>query len=203
MPKPRVLAGRTCPAAFQAALDAMDVIGNWEWDATTDRIRADAFVALLFNLDPEGAEAGLSLTAYVAGMHPEDRQRVLARIRKCAKEGSAYIAEYRVCSADGLTRWVLGRGRFCHDHIGRPLSGRGIIVDITRMRMAEGRAEPASNILAVEPPLERAAEYAIAAHQAVAELQDPDLKALADALLFSLGCKLAQQDAHEQHERMN
>lgn len=203
MPKLRVLDGQTCPGAFQEALDALDVVGKWEWDAATDHIRADAFVALLFNLDPGEAKVGLPLTAYIAGMHPDDRQRVLDLIRKHAEDGSAYIAEYRVCSADGITRWALGRGRFCRDHIGRPLSARGIIVDVTRMRTGEDPSELVADTHGAEPALERAAEHAIAAHQAIAELRDPDIKAHADALLFSLGRKLAQQEMRERREHMH
>jgi len=202
MPKSNPVAGQTCPKAFQIALDALDVIGSWEWDCASDRTHADAFVALLFNLDPEEAEEGAPLSAFIKGIHPEDRQRISALIQRSAQEGSSYIAEYRVCSADGLTRWVLARGRFSCDHRGRPVSGRGIIVDITRVRMGESAAEVADLHIA-ESPLERAADHAMAAQQAVIELQDPALKARADALLFDLGRKLAQQEVCERRKHMN
>ena len=202
VPKLKPPSGQTCPEAFQVALDALDVIGRWEWDATTDCIRSDGFVALLFGLDPGQAEDGAPLAVYIDGIHADDRERVLALIRRSALEGNAYLTEYRVISADGRTRWVLARGRFSSDHAGRPVGGAGILVDITGMRMSEGTF---SEVEAHSggPPLERAADHAIAAQYAIAELQDLELKAHADALLMALGRKLAQQEVQERRQRMN
>lgn len=178
------------------------MIGTWEWDCVSDLAQADAFVALLFNLDPEEAEAGAPLSYFIEGIHPEDRQRVLALVERSAQEGSSYVTEYRVCSADGVTRWVLARGRFSCDHLGRPRNGRGIIVDITQMRAGENAVDIA-DAYGTERPLERAADHALAAQQAIVELQDPALKARADALLFDLGLKLARQEVRDRRKFMN
>jgi hypothetical protein len=107
-----------------------------------------------------------------------------------------------VVLADGQNRWVLVRGRFSRDHAGRPLSGSGILIDVTRMHMSEGTfgdVETSSD----GSSLDRAADHAIAAQQAIVELQDPELKAHADALLLTLGHKLAQQEAQERRRQMN
>lgn len=202
MPKLKALSGRTTPEAFQHALDALDVIGRWEWDATTDLARVDAFVALLFDVDPEEAEEGLPLSFFADGIHADDRERVLGLIRRSAQEGSAYLTEYRVISVDGRTRWVLARGRFATDHTGRPRSGGGILVDITRMRMFEGAFNKVETY-AGEEPLDRATDHAIAAQEAIVELQDPKLKTLADALLMGLGRKITQQEVQERRRLMN
>ncbi|MEE7489178.1 diguanylate cyclase [Methylobacterium oryzae] len=202
MPKPRSFGGQTCPKAFQSALDALDVIGRWEWDATTDCARSDAFVALLFDIEPEGAEAGVPLTAYVEAMHAEDRERVLDLIRRSASEGNTFLTEYRVVSADGQTRWVLARGRFTADHQGRPVGGSGILVDITSLRVSEGTFGDTVPSIG-ETQLDRAAEHAIAAQEAITELQDPALKAQADALLMSLGRKLAQREVLNRRRHMH
>lgn len=202
MPKLKPHSGQTCPEAFQVALDALDVIGRWEWDAATDGIRSDAFVALLFGLDPEQAEEGAPLAAYIDGIHADDRERVLALIRRSGREGSTYLTEYRVISVDGRTRWVLARGRFIGDHAGRPLSGSGILVGITQMRMSEGTFNEVE-VCSGQATLDRAADHAIAAQEAIVELQDPKLKAHADALLMELGRRLAQQEVQDRRKRMN
>lgn len=202
MPKLKPLGGRTCPKAFQSALDELDVIGRWEWDASTDLIYSDAFVALLFNLNPDEAATGAPVTAYADAIHSEDRERVVALIRRSAQEGSTYLTEYRVISVDGRMRWVLARGRFINDHHGRPLSGSGILVDITQMRAFEGQLGEVE-ICSGEAPLDRAVDHAIAAQEAIVELQDPKLKVLADALLMGLGRKLAQQEVQGRRRRMN
>jgi hypothetical protein len=202
MPRTKSLLRQTCPQAFQGALDALDVIGRWEWDAATDGIRSDTFVALLFGLEPGQAEEGAPLAAYIDGIHADDRERVLTLIRRSAREGSTYLTEYRVISVDGRTRWVLARGRFVSDRTGKPLSGSGILVDITQMRMSDGTLDKAGTY-AGEAPLDRAADHAIAVQEAIVELQDLKLKALADALLMGLGRKLAQQEVQERRRHMN
>ncbi|MCJ2097975.1 PAS domain-containing protein [Methylobacterium sp. E-046] len=188
--------------AFQHALDALDVIGRWNWDAATDRVRSDAFVALLFNLAPEEAEEGVPLTSYVEAVHADDRQRVLSLIRRSAQEGSTYLTEYRVISIDGRTRWVLARGRFTRDRSGKAVAGGGILVDVTRMRMSEGTFDdvevPSGGV-----PLDRAADLLIAAQQAIVESEDPTLKILADALLMAVGRRLPQRETEERRRHMN
>jgi hypothetical protein len=70
------------------------------------------------------------------------------------------------------------------------------------MRMSEGTfsdVEPHSG----GPPLDRAADHAIAAQYAIMELQDPELKVHADALLMALGRKLAQQEVQDRRRHMN
>ena len=202
MPKLRIIDGQTCPTAFQRALDTIEVAGSWDWDIPSDLVRADTFVALLFNVGPEEARVGLPLSAYIDGMHPDDREHVHALILRSIEEDTPFVAEYRVLSADGVTRWVLDRGYTIRDASGRPVRGRGIIVDITRSRT--GRltcAADAPNLLI--PPLERAADLVMDAQQAITELQDPMLKAQVDALLLSLGRKLAQQEVQERRQSMN
>lgn len=202
VPKLKPIAHQTCPKAFQHALDALDVIGNWEWDATTDRARVDGFVALLFDVDPDEAEQGVPLSFFIDSIHLEDRERVFAEIRRCRADGGTYLAEYRVISADGQTRWVLDRGRFSVDHLGRSEGGAGILVDITQMRMSEGTFSEVGD-RSMDRPLDRAADHAMAAQQAIVELQDPELKSHADALLMALGRRLAQQEVQKRRRGMN
>ena len=202
MPRPKLNVDRTCPEAFRHARDALDVVGRWEWEAATDSVRSDAFVALLFNVDPAKAETGISRAAFQAAIHPEDRERILGLIRQCAQEGRAYVTEYRVIAFDGQTRWVLARARFSCDQAGQPLRGSGMLVDITHLRMAETTSSAIVPRVG-EAPLDRAAEHAIAAQRAIVELQDPELKVHADTLLMALGRKLAGQEVRNRRRHMN
>jgi len=204
MPKLKTSDGPSRVDGFRDALDSRDVIGSWTWEAGTDHVRADTFVALLFNVDPEEAEAGLSLSAYAAGIHPTDRTRVLTGFRKRAGDTGPLVIEYRVCSADGMVRWILSRGRFVYDSFGRPLRGHGIIVDITDLQERERDAEFGSETEEpAETPLDQAAEAAIAAFRAIAPLNDSRLTARAEALLFEIGRKLAAQESNEARTRLN
>lgn len=179
---------------LQSALDATDVIGVWEWDIQRDSVRVDALVALLFNLDPMAVQAGAPLDAFVDAMHPDDRSRIEALIRTASRTGGFYIAEYRVVSADRVTRWVLARGQFELDPEGRPLRGRGIVVDVTRSRLPQ----IVSGAYAAEPltehthPLERAAAACIETRSAIDELNDEVLTQLVNVLLVAIGRRVAR-----------
>jgi hypothetical protein len=189
MPKNKTLDGQSFPGAFQKAIG-------------TGQARVEGPIAPLFNVDPAAAGTGISSDAYLAAIHPDDRDRVRAVAWRSAKEKVPFLTEYRVTSADGQTRWVLARGQFVSDPADRLLSGSGILIDIDKLQMSEGtfnEVQPHSD----EGPLERAADYAIAAQQAIVELQDPELKLHADALLLALGRKLAQQEVQDRRKRMN
>lgn len=212
MPKPEgddVLSAH--PLDLQAALDALDVIGQWDWDIPSDCVHADALVAQLFNVDPDAAQTGASLDAFVAGIHADDRHRVMTLIERCAREGGAYVAEYRVCSADGRTRWVLARGRFARDGLGRPQRGHGILVDITPSRLGEkshaGRGtidrDPAIGTAALDLPLERVADLLLAARNNVERIDNRRLKVLLDMILLEVGRALASLQRTAWRKSMN
>ncbi|GEP04303.1 PAS domain-containing protein [Methylobacterium oxalidis] len=190
------------PSAFQGFLDALDVVGSWEWDVGRDSLVADALVATLFSVDPDRAEAGTPLREFVSGIHVDDRKRVTRQIGQCARVGGSYVAEYRVCSADGQIRWVLARGRFDLAASGEPLRGRGIIIDITPARMSE-EAYVSSDMFAAAHPLERAAERCLAAKKAVSEVGDTHLQLLADMLLLEVGRRLAKLEDQSRRKLMN
>ncbi len=186
---------------LQEAIDASEVIGRWEYDVPNDRVYADALVALVFNLDPVLAQAGAPLKAFLEGVHPEDRERTARLIAKSAENGLPCAIEYRVCSADGVTRWVLDRGRISRDKAGLPTHGRGILIDITQTKMAE--AAPVSAPFPDDVPLERAAEHCLAAHEAINALPRSVLHHMSATMLMEIGRQLATRDRDERLARFN
>ncbi|KAB1073222.1 PAS domain-containing protein [Methylobacterium planeticum] len=202
MAKLKGILSRTGPDALQAALDASDVIGEWDWDISTNHVRSDPLVALLFSVDPELAEVGAPFTAFTDRIHEEDRERVTRLIGECALAGGSYVAEYRVCSADGVTRWVLTRGHFELDARGGPWRGRGITIDITPTRMSD-HAYVRSGTTVSGHPLERAANHCVAAHKALQEIEEPHLNLLSEMLLLEVGRKLAQLEGTRRRKGMN
>ena len=202
MPKLKLHDVQTSPTALQHALDAVEIAGTWEWDIASDLVRADTFVALLFNVDPGEAAVGLPLSTYIGGMHRDDREHVHSLIRRCIDEDTPFVAEYRVISADGVTRWILDRGHIIRDPAGRAVRGRGVIIDITWSRTGKFTSAIGDTATSVSP-LEQAAEHALAMQQVIAQLRDPALKAQADTLLMDLGQRLAQQEVRERRKSMN
>lgn len=196
------VAAKASQIMLQEAIDALDVIGRWDWDISSDRVYADATVALLFNVDPALAEAGTPLAQFLNGMHSEDREETRRLIARCAEEGRSFLAEYRVCSADGCTRWVLARGRFTLDQAGAPLRGTGILIDVTPMRVEEVD-HPPRTMLHSDHPLERAAEHCLAAHKAIYELPQSMLHQMNTMLLMEIGRQLTMLERDERCKRLN
>lgn len=187
---------RVSPAAaaaqvlLQDAIDASDVIGRWEYDVPNDRVYADTLAALVFNLDPMVAEMGAPLSAFLEGIHREDRERAARTIAQSAEDGLSCVLEYRVCSADGVIRWILDRGRIDHDRAGRPTRGNGILIDITQMKRDEAACIHTATSVS-NTPLERAAEHCLAVRQAIYELPPSVLHQMSDMLLLEIGRRLS------------
>ncbi|MGE5610814.1 MAG: PAS domain-containing protein, partial [Bacillota bacterium] len=101
---------------LDAALIAGEV-GTFEWDVATDRLRPDHNFARMFgiNLDSSGAAP---MAEFIHALHPDDRHRVMERIRHTMDTGCDYQAEYRVITADRI-RWITGRGKVERDVTGQ------------------------------------------------------------------------------------
>lgn len=168
-----------------------DHIGSWVWDVAGDRLHADDVVARLFGLDLDTAEAGVPIAHYEAGIHPEDRPWVMARLRWTAEASGVVETEHRTHSWGGTVRWVLARVRFYHDGEGRPLRGHGVVLDITARKGDRSRAvpEPANRD---DHVLERAADQCLALRELLATARRPFLMKLVDMLLMELGHELAK-----------
>ncbi|WP_053154236.1 PAS domain-containing sensor histidine kinase [Pseudomonas sp. Pf153] len=121
---------------LQLALAAADALGTWDWDISEDRFIADAHFALLHGVDPNLSRQ-LPISAYLEGVHPEDRAMVARSIKHCITHGSEYAEEYRLLQPDGELRWVFVRGRCYKDRHGRPKRFLGAALDLTERKRTE------------------------------------------------------------------
>jgi len=121
---------------LQLALAATDAVGTWDWDISEDRFIADARFAQLHGIDP-ALSAQLPISAYLHGVHPQDRALIARSIKHCINEGTEYAEEYRLLQADGQLRWVFARGRCYKDHHGRPIRFLGAALDLTERKNTE------------------------------------------------------------------
>ncbi|HEX6178917.1 MAG TPA: PAS domain S-box protein [Thermoanaerobaculia bacterium] len=81
-----------------------------------------------------------AFAAGVAGLHPEDRERTVARVKGRLSGGvDSWSDEYRIRRRNGQYAWVLDRGRILHDEQGKPLRMIGALLDLTPLREAEQR----------------------------------------------------------------
>jgi PAS domain-containing protein len=118
-------------ARLQAALSTGDTIGAWDWDVVNDHVTADERFALIYNVDPERAARGTSISEFLACIHPDDLPLVQAQIDATLRFGDGYYAEYRIVSGRGELQWVSAQGRAIFDENGRCVRFPGISFDIT------------------------------------------------------------------------
>jgi PAS domain S-box-containing protein len=68
---------------------------------------------------------------WIARMHDDDRDRVLAEHRESNRTGHAFHAEYRLFAREGAERWFRDEAVIVRNDEGEPLFWRGVMLDIT------------------------------------------------------------------------
>ncbi len=111
-------------------------IGAWDWNMNDDIVQADSQFARTFGVDLDHAANGVSITEFLAGIHPDDRHWVAESISASATELGDFSEEYRVVPG-GEVRWVLARGHCYPGPDGKPARFPGIAIDITERKAAE------------------------------------------------------------------
>ncbi|MDQ3282127.1 MAG: PAS domain-containing protein [Acidobacteriota bacterium] len=106
----------------------------FEWDLSTDRVVRAGDTARFLGID----DLGDTGAAYFALVHPDDRERMQSVIASLTPEEPEFVHEYRVVTPAGALRWVQdsARGEFAD---GKLVRLRGLAIDITARRLAEGR----------------------------------------------------------------
>lgn len=152
-------------------------LGAWDFDPVSGELDWDERTKAVFGLSP-GAEIGYA-SAFLAGLHPEDRERVEGAVWRALdpEGGGEFESEYRAVGLeDGVERWVYAVGRaFFEEAEGgrRPRRFIGTVLDVTGQKKAE---EERDRLLARE---QLAREEAVAARRRLSFLVE------ADAVLLS------------------
>lgn len=119
------------------ALQAAGMIGTFDTDLRSNTVYSDARFATMFSVAPEKAESGAPLDDYLAGIHPDDVDRVRDGIQQAIATGEQCLLEYRLLPKDGKISWLEVHGRCLYDDAGKPWRMPGVAVDITHRKQAE------------------------------------------------------------------
>ncbi|WP_437785634.1 PAS domain-containing protein [Sorangium sp. So ce1097] len=119
---------------LRAALDA-SATGTFRWEPATSALDWDENLDRLFGL-PAGQTAR-HIDQFTSLVHPDDRERVLAALDRCVREGADFDLEFRVVWPDGSVHWLLDRGRMLRDAEGKLLYMTGACTDVTVRMNAE------------------------------------------------------------------
>jgi len=120
---------------LRLALQASNA-GTWFWDMRANVLKWDAQTRALHGF---AADEPASFETWVGRIHPDDRQRVKARMARLMESGTedSVNEEFRVCHPTKGERWMAGLGRLERDAGGNVLRFSGINFDITERKQAE------------------------------------------------------------------
>jgi PAS domain S-box-containing protein len=141
------------------AAEELAQLGSWTWTVGSDAAVWSDQVYRIFGTDPGDPPADYAF--YLAMVHPDDLDRVLAVIRASEKSGEAYEVDYRIVRRDGRVVEVRGRGRVELDAAGRPARLIGGLQDVTEMRVAARELQRSRDLFAAV--LDAATEQSIIA----------------------------------------
>ena len=109
--------------------------GTWDWD-----VRSGEIIWSRGHYDILGYREGEvvpSFEAWAERVHPDDRERIEAEVRRCMLEQADYSVQFRVVWPDGSIHWMISRGRYEYDQGGRCQRMVGVMADITTLKQAE------------------------------------------------------------------
>src|ERR1700759_2376493 len=89
-----VLAERALAIAnerLRQALNASGMVGTFAWHVQSDTFYSDARFAEMFSVDPAKGDEGALLSDYLAGIHPEDAQRIADAINRTIVTQEKYV----------------------------------------------------------------------------------------------------------------
>jgi signal transduction histidine kinase len=135
-------------------------------DGATRQLWATDHCRSMFDLD-----AGPRAPArFMRAVHPDDRRLAAAAVRS-AIQGGQTVDEFRVVHGNGQTRWLSASGQGEFDQNGKPVRVSGVVMDITKRKMAENEARQLSQRLSTVQDEER--------QQIAQELHDSTMQHLA------------------------
>ncbi|WP_395672557.1 PAS domain S-box protein [Phenylobacterium sp.] len=110
-------------------------LASWDWDVRSGHVTWSDRHYLMQGYAV--GEVTLSFEAWLARVHPEDREETVRRIEAARDERGVYIHEFRTLWPDGTVRWCSARGRFFYGAGGAPERMIGVMEDVTARRHAD------------------------------------------------------------------
>ena len=115
---------------------AVSHVGHWDLDLVNNVLNWSDEVYRIFGLKSQQFAA--TLEAFLASVHPEDRERVTTAYSDSLKDRIEYTIEHRVVRPGGEVRVVFEHCTTHYDQAGKPVRSLGTVQDITeRARMEE------------------------------------------------------------------
>ncbi|WP_300405429.1 response regulator [Nocardioides sp.] len=109
-------------------------LGSWQWTAEDDSYEVSDGIRALYGERTDEIFSGSD--AFIASVHPDDRERIREALRTAMDTGQDFEFEGRVRAQSGYV-WIRGRGVGAHDDRGTLVSASGTHQDVTRTRATD------------------------------------------------------------------
>jgi len=121
---------------FGFALEASND-GVWDWDIRTGKAYCNPAYFRMLGYEPDQLGDGAA-EVWVALIHPEERERVVAEAQRLLEQAGHYELEFRMQTRNGEHKWILSRGKVVQrDTAGHPLRAVGTHTDLTVRKQHE------------------------------------------------------------------
>jgi PAS domain S-box-containing protein len=111
----------------------MSKVGHWRLDATTMEVSGSDELFRIFGINKEDA----TLDAFVAVVHPEDREYDLGHIQRGLEHGESWDIEHRLQDPKGIIKYVRAAGEARLNEAGEVEGLFGTVQDLTEQKLAE------------------------------------------------------------------
>ena len=111
----------------------MAKVGNWELDLVTNQLIWSDEIYHIFEIDRR--QFGATYEAFLAAIHPEDRDAVNTAYRNSIETRTPYTIEHRLLFADGRIKYVQEQCETIFAPDGRPLRSLGTVQDVSEREL--------------------------------------------------------------------
>lgn len=118
-------------------------IGSWEFDLTENRLFWSDEVFRIFEIDKK--TFGLTNEAFIAAIHPEDRDAVRAAYQRSLDTKRPYAIVHRLQFPDGRIKHVSERCETTFDADGKAIYSAGTVQDVTEQIQRSQRLKASEN----------------------------------------------------------
>ena len=127
--------------------EALADLGSFVLDWQADTLHWSDGHFRVWGLEPGSVVPDREL--FLAGVHPDDRQRIAAQLQLAIDTGAVPDCRYRVCWPDGQVRHVFARSEIQVDAQGRAVAMTGTVQDVTQQTQTEARLQEQQQLLSV------------------------------------------------------
>jgi PAS domain S-box-containing protein len=110
-------------------------LGSFEWEVRTGTLHWSDELCRIYGLPPTARR--LTFQDFLDRVHPEDRERVDATVRKALAETGTFFSDERIVRPDGTVRHLETRGEVIRDESGQPVAVIGSCQDVTERRQQD------------------------------------------------------------------